>query len=260
MPDRWLVSTVAFVFGLIVGSFLNVVIHRLPRGESVVSGRSKCPACGGKIAWYDNVPLLSYVLLRARCRRCGAAISARYPAVELLTGLIGGLAVGFVGVTAEAVFAFVFFALLLAITLIDWSHRIIPDSLSLGGTAFGLIGAAAFLDIAFSDSLIGAVLGGGILYLVAVGYRAVRKTEGMGGGDVKLMAMIGAFVGWRMVFPVLMLASLGGALYGLYLMRRGASARAAIAFGSFLAPSAALVYVFGADLLRAYFDFFLGRP
>lgn len=259
MPGSVFLSAIAFLFGLVVGSFLNVVIHRIPRGESVVVGRSKCPACGGMIAWYDNAPLLSFVSLGGKCRKCRAPISPRYPAVEFVSGTTAALAVWFLGAGVEAVAAFVFFALLLAITIIDWKHRIIPDSLSLGGTAAGLALSLA-RDIAFADSLAGALAGGGVLFAVAAGYRLVRKAEGMGGGDVKLMAMIGAFLGWRMVFPVLILASLGGALYGLYLMRRGASARSAIAFGSFLAPAAAIVYVFGHDLWRAYIGLFLGRP
>jgi leader peptidase (prepilin peptidase)/N-methyltransferase len=259
MPGSVSFSAIAFVFGLVVGSFLNVVIHRVPRGDSVVSGRSKCPACGGKIAWFDNVPLLSYAVLAGKCRKCRAPISPRYPAVELVSGATAALSVWFLGAGVEALAAYVFFALLLAITIIDWKHRIIPDSLSLGGTLAGLALSSA-RDIAFADSLAGALAGGGILLAVAWAYRLVRKAEGMGGGDVKLMAMIGAFLGWRLVFPVLILASLGGALYGLYLMRRGASARSAIAFGSFLAPAAAIAYVFGHDLWRAYLGFFLARP
>jgi leader peptidase (prepilin peptidase) / N-methyltransferase len=259
MPGNVFLSAIAFVSGLLVGSFLNVVIHRIPRGESVVVGRSKCPTCGGMIAWYDNVPLLSYAALGGKCRKCRAPISPRYPAVEFVSGITAALAVWFLGVGVEALTAFVFFALLLAITIIDWKHRIIPDSLSLGGTVAGLAFALA-RDMTFVDSLAGALAGGGVLFAVAAGYRLVRKAEGMGGGDVKLMGMIGAFLGWRMVLPVLILASFGGALYGLYLMRRGASARSAIAFGSFLAPAAAIAYVFGHDLWRAYVGLFLNRP
>ena len=248
----------AVVFGLVIGSFLNVLIYRLPRGSSVVTGRSKCPACGHTIFWHDNIPVLSYVILRGRCRYCRAAIPVRYPMVELLTGAAAGALAWFLGVTVEALWAFVFFSILLVITLIDWSHRIIPDSLSLGGTVIGWIGAVVRPDITLVDSLLGAVLGGGLLFAVAMGYRALRKIEGMGGGDIKLMAMIGAFLGWKMVFPVLILASLAGAVYGIYLMRRGASARTAVPFGSFLAPSAAFVYVFGAPLWGGYLHFVMG--
>ncbi len=259
MAGDILFSIIAFVFGLSIGSFLNVVIHRLPRGESVVSGRSKCPSCSGLISWYDNVPLLSFVLLRARCRRCRAPIAWRYPAVELVTALAAALSVWFLGATLDAVWIFVFYAVLLAITLIDWSHQIIPDVLSLGGMAVGWLGAAICLDLTLVDSLLGSLVGAGSLFLVGAVYRAVRKAEGMGGGDVKLMGMIGAFVGWRMVLPVLLIASAGGALYGIYLMRRGATSRTPVAFGSFLAPSAVLVNIFGSELWHAYLSFIIGR-
>jgi leader peptidase (prepilin peptidase) / N-methyltransferase len=260
MPGSLVLTVPAFFFGLVIGSFLNVLVYRLPRGKSVVFDRSRCPSCGKTIAWYDNIPILSYVLLRARCRHCRAPISARYPVVELLSGAVAGTAVWFLGASPEAVRAFVFFSALLVITLVDWSHRIIPDALSIGGMVFGCITAAFCPGITFMDALLGAALGGGLLLAVALGYRAVRKVEGMGGGDVKLMAMIGAFLGWRMVFPVLILASFAGAVYGIYLMRRGATAQTAVAFGSFLAPSAALVYVFGAGLWDVYFRFVVGRP
>jgi leader peptidase (prepilin peptidase)/N-methyltransferase len=259
MPGKVGLTVPAFLLGLIIGSFLNVVIHRLPRGQSVVFGRSKCPTCGKTIAWYDNIPVLSFLLLHTRCRSCDAPISVRYPAVEVVTGLGAGAAVWFLGVSLETLWVFVFFSTLLVITLIDWSHRIIPDVLSLGGVAFGWIGAAVCLDITVVDSLLGAVVGGGVLFVVALGYRLVRKVDGMGGGDIKLMAMIGAFLGWQMVFPVLVLASMAGALYGIYLLRRGATVRTAVAFGSFLAPSAAVVYVFGAELWHVYLRFVVGR-
>ena len=259
MPGNLALTVPAFLFGLVIGSFLNVLVYRLPRGKSVVFGRSQCPACGKTIAWYDNIPVVSYALLRARCRHCRARISLRYPVVELLTGAGAGAAVWFLGASLEAVRVFVFFSALVVITLVDWSHRVIPDALSLGGTVFGLLAASVCPGVAFLDALAGAALGGGLLLAVALGYRAVRKVEGMGGGDVKLMAMIGAFLGWRMVFPVLILASFAGAVYGIYLMRRGATARTAVAFGSFLAPAAALVYLFGAGLWETYLRFVVGR-
>jgi leader peptidase (prepilin peptidase)/N-methyltransferase len=252
MPHSVLLSAAAVLFGLVVGSFINVLIYRLPRGKNFVSGRSKCPHCDHTIAWYDNVPLASWILLGGRCRSCRAKISMKYPLVEALTGTIAGLVVWHLGLTTEAAWAFLFFSILLVITFVDWSHRIIPDVLSLGGTALGVAGAFFRPGITPVESLLGALLGGGVLLAVAAAYRALRKAEGMGGGDVKLMAMVGAFLGWRMVFPVLIIASFCGAAYGLYLMRRGASARTAVPFGSFLAPAAAVVYVFGTPLWDAY--------
>jgi leader peptidase (prepilin peptidase)/N-methyltransferase len=258
MPHSFVLTIAAVLLGLIVGSFLNVLIYRLPRGKNVVTGRSKCPSCGRTIAWYDNVPLASYAVLRGRCRHCRARISAKYPVVEALSGVIAGAIVWFLGLGAESLWAFVFFSILLVITLVDWSHRIIPDSLSVGGAVFGCVGAFLRHDITIVDSVLGALAGGGILLAVAAAYRALRKAEGMGGGDIKLMAMIGAFLGWRMVFPVLILASLAGALYGVWLMWRGASSRTAVPFGSFLAPSAALVYVIGAPVWDSYMRLTLG--
>jgi leader peptidase (prepilin peptidase)/N-methyltransferase len=259
MPDTIPASAVSFLFGLIVGSFLNVLIYRMPLRRSVVTGRSKCTRCSGTIAWYDNIPVLSYLILGGKCRRCGDKISFRYPVVELVTGCIAALVVWSYGVTLEALWIFVFLSVLLVITLIDWAHQIIPDALSLGGIVFGWVGAVLCLDISLTESLIGTIVGGGLLFAVAGIYRLVRKADGMGGGDIKLMGMIGAFVGWQMIFPVLMLASFFGALYGFYLMRRGATSTTAVAFGSFLAPAAAIIYLYGAGLWRLYLDLFLGK-
>lgn len=259
MPQDLLPLILPFVFGLLIGSFFNVLIYRLPRGQSVVVGRSKCTRCKSGIAWYDNIPVLSYLILRGKCRRCGEGISVRYPLVELCAGVLGAFAAWRYGITLEAMWVFVFLGILFVITLIDWSHQIIPDVLSLGGIVFGWIGAIVCLDISLVQSLVGTLVGGGLLFGVAAVYRLLRKVDGMGGGDVKLMGMIGAFVGWQMIFPVLILASFFGALYGVYLLRRGATTQTAVAFGSFLAPSAVVIYLWGAPLWRLYLDFFLGK-
>jgi leader peptidase (prepilin peptidase)/N-methyltransferase len=243
------------VFGLILGSFLNVLIYRLPRHVSVVYGRSKCPDCHATIAWFDNVPLASYLLLRGRCRHCRAGISPVYPAVEVLTAAAAAFAVWRYGLTFRAAWIFGFIAVMLVITIIDWRHQIIPDELSIGGIVFGWIGAIVCLDVTLGDSIIGSLVGGGLLLAIAMAYKAIRKVDGMGGGDIKLMAMIGAFLGWKMVFPVLFFASLFGSIYGLVLMRKGGSSRTAVAFGSFLGPSATLVILIGARLWQLY----LGR-
>lgn len=239
--------------GLLIGSFLNVVIHRLPRGESVVRGRSMCPKCKRTIAWYDNVPLVSWLVLRGRCRACGWKIPARYPLVELLTGLSAAGAVWVSGVTLTALWVFAFLAIMIAITFIDWEHQIIPDPLSLGGTLLGWIGAVACLDITLAQSIVGSVVGAGLILAIALLYKAARKVDGMGGGDVKLMAMIGAFLGWQMVFAVLFLAAFAGSVYGVILLKRsGADGKTAVAFGSFLAPSAILMWFAGERLLSLY--------
>jgi leader peptidase (prepilin peptidase)/N-methyltransferase len=259
MPEKLFPVILPFLFGLIIGSFLNVLIYRLPRGRSVIGGRSKCTRCKNTIAWYDNIPVLSYLILRGKCRHCGERISPRYPIVELFAGCLAALVGSRYGFTLETLWVFVFLAVLLVITLIDWSHQIIPDVLSLGGIVFGWIGAIVCLDISLVESLIGTFVGGGLLFAIAGIYRLVRKVDGMGGGDIKLMGMIGAFVGWQLIFPVLVLASFFGALYGVYLLRRGATSQTAVAFGSFLAPAAAVVYVSGATLWRLYLEFFLGK-
>lgn len=247
------IAAVVFVVGALIGSFLNVVIHRVPRSQSVVGGRSMCPHCRATIAWYDNVPLLSYALLRGRCRRCSWKIPARYPVVELLTAIGAVVALRFGANPLQSAWAFAFFAIMIAITFIDWEHQIIPDALSIGGTALGWIGAWVCLDIGVIDSLIGSAVGAGLILAIALLYKAARKVDGMGGGDVKLMAMIGAFLGWQMVFAVLLVAATAGSVYGIYLMRRaGGGGQTAVAFGSFLAPAACLLWFVGDRLIALY--------
>jgi leader peptidase (prepilin peptidase)/N-methyltransferase len=180
--------------------------------------------------------------------------------VEIISGVVATVLVRHYGLTLQSLWIFLFLSILLVITLVDWFHRIIPDVLTLGGAVLGWVGAVVCLDVTPVDSLLGTVVGGGLLFTIAAVYKIVRNIDGMGGGDVKLMAMIGAFLGWKAVFPVLILASLFGAVYGVYLMLRGATAHTAVAFGSFLAPSAALVYVFGGALWQVYLRFVLGQP
>lgn len=252
MASSPVLSAAAAFLGLLVGSFLNVVIHRLPRGTSIVAGRSKCPHCGATVAAYDNIPLASYVILRGKCRRCAWRIPLRYPLVELLSGVAAGGIVWRFGPTLEALWLYAFVAIMIAITFIDWDHQIIPDPLSIGGTVLGWMGAAVCLDIGLVQSVIGALVGAGVITSIAVVYRVTRKVHGMGGGDIKLMAMIGAFLGWKMVFPVLLIAALFGSIYGVYLMRRGGDGRTAVAFGSFLAPAACLMMFAGRPILELY--------
>lgn len=251
--DPIVLAVAAAAFGLVLGSFYNVVIYRLPRGASIVTGRSKCPQCGHTVAAYDNVPVLSWLWLRGRCRSCRWRIPVRYPFVELLSGAAAGAVVWRYGATLEALWLYAFVSILLIITFIDWDHQIIPDPLSIGGTVLGWAGAAVCLDIGLVQSLVGSLVGAGLVLLIAVVYRLARKVHGMGGGDVKLMAMIGAFLGWKMVFPVLMIAALFGSIYGLYLIRRGGGdAQTAVAFGSFLAPAACLMLFAGTRLIDLY--------
>jgi leader peptidase (prepilin peptidase)/N-methyltransferase len=243
----------AGVIGLVTGSFLNVVIFRLPRNLSIVRPRSFCPECGAKLSWYENIPLASYLAIRGRCRGCGVHIPFRYPLVEALGASLGLVAVHVFGPTIDAAFAFAFLMALTAITLIDWDFRIIPDGVSIPFIAIGLCWSLLNPRLTLMSSALGALVGGGSLYLIGALYRFVRKAEGMGGGDVKLMAMIGAFVGLKLIVPVILVASFAGTIYGIALIKSGKDAKTAVAFGSFLAPAAAVCLLFGERLLSWYF-------
>ena len=214
----WPLWTLAFVLGACIGSFLNVCIYRLPAEESVVHPRSRCPRCGTTIAWYDNLPIVSWALLRARCRGCHTPISARYPLVEAATGGLAILALARFGAEPLTVAVFVFTAALLLITFIDLDHRFIPDEVSLPGIVVGLAVSLLPGGIGLVDAALGALLGGGVLWLVAWGYEHLTGREGMGYGDVKLLAMIGAFLGWQAIPAVIVIASLTGSVAGLVAM------------------------------------------
>jgi leader peptidase (prepilin peptidase)/N-methyltransferase len=245
-----------FCVGLVVGSFLNVVIHRLPRGKSIVRPRSSCTSCGTPIRWYENIPVMSYVVLWGRCSACGARISPRYPVIELIGGILAVLVFSRYGLSVHTLFGYSFVMALLAVTVIDWEHRIIPDEISI---SFILVGVSwSFFNPIVSpwESALGALIGGGGLYAVGLIYRLLRKVEGMGGGDIKLMAMIGAFLGLKLVLPVIVIASFAGSVYGVFILRRGGGGRAAVAFGSFLAPAAALCLFYGTPILAWYFGRF----
>jgi leader peptidase (prepilin peptidase)/N-methyltransferase len=223
----WLVVALAFAVGASVGSFLNVCIHRLPQDESVIRPGSRCPRCATPIAWHDNIPLVSWAWLRARCRACRAPIPGRYPLVEGATGGLAVLALLRFGPTAAAAVAFAFTAALLLVTFIDLDHRFIPDEVSLPGIGIGL--AASFLPggVTPLDALGGALLGGGVLWAVAWGYERLTGVEGMGYGDVKLLAMMGAFLGWQAIPAVLVVASITGSVAGaLLIFARGGTGRA----------------------------------
>jgi leader peptidase (prepilin peptidase)/N-methyltransferase len=242
-----------FLFGTVIGSFLNVCIYRLPARESVVVPRSRCGNCRTPIRPYDNVPILSYLLLQGRCRACGAAISLRYPLVELLAGLAAVATYALHGWSLGFPVSFAFVCALIVISLIDLDHQIIPNVISVPGIAVGFIAALLVGEPGWRASLAGLLLGGGILWVVSEGYFRLTGREGMGGGDVKLLAMIGAFLGWRAVPVTLLLASLSGTLIGLGVMiARGSGARTPIPFGPFLAAGALCALFFGESLIRWY--------
>lgn len=233
-----LAASAAFLAGACIGSFLNVVIHRLPRGESIVSPRSRCPGCGLQIRAWENIPIVSFIALGGRCSGCGGAISWRYPAVELLTAAGFGAIVLLDGAGIPLLRDLLFFSLLVPIAFIDIDHRIIPDELSLGGLAAGIF--LSFLPGGdWKGSFTGSLLGGGILYATAFLYEKIRGAEGMGGGDIKLLAMVGAFVGWRGTLATIFFGAILGAAGGVLSMRQGGEGlRTAIPFGPYLCAAA----------------------
>jgi len=252
----------AFVFGAVVGSFLNVCIARIPKGESIVQPPSHCPSCQARIPVYCNVPLLSYVCLLGRCRSCAKPISLRYPLVELLTAVVSLSLMRRFGVSYSFFVIFLFAAALIVISFIDLDVRIVPNVISMPGIVLGLFFAVLgyfFFDDAIEvlpsplSSLIGILVGGGFLYAIAWGYEKVTGVEGMGLGDVKLLAMIGAFLGWPSVPVTLFIASLVGSVVGLACMFiTGAGRRLALPFAPFLCSGAVLFIFFGEDLIRLY--------
>lgn len=250
---EWPIVATGCIFGLIIGSFLNVVIVRLPRDQSIVSPRSRCPLCSADIAWYDNLPIISYLLLRGKCRSCGAPVSPRYPLVEAMTSALFGYAVFHFGLTIDLAAALVLLPALVAIAFIDLDHRIIPNEISIPGIPVGFILGALRASVGPLDAGLGVLLGGGALFAVAWGYEKIRKREGMGMGDVKLLAMIGAFTGWQGVLVTLITGSFVGSAVGLALMiRKRESLQSAIPFGPFLAMGAVFHLFWGQELLRWY--------
>ncbi len=246
-----------FFLGALLGSFANVVIYRLPLDLSVVRPRSHCYSCKSQIAYYDNIPILSWILLRGKCRNCKASISIRYPLVELTMALVfGALAYRF-GMSWLLVEYCVLSFGLVTISFIDFDHRIIPDSLSLSGLVLGLAGAALNPEREFFDALYGALMGGGFLWLIAYIYLVLRKEEGMGGGDIKLLAWIGAYLGWKSVPFIILSSSVFGTLVGLVLIARGGNMKSSLPFGPFIVVGAYFYLFGGKELADWYVGLFL---
>ncbi len=248
-----LVAFAALVFGLVVGSFLNVCIHRLPAGESIVRPASRCPHCGARVRFYDNIPLLSYLWLGGRCRDCRRPISWHYPVVEAVSGLISlGLFMRY-GLSLHYLLFFLYAASLVVISFIDLRHQIIPDLISLPGIGVGLASALLLHHVRWVDALIGMVAGGGTLFVVAWVYLRVTSREGMGGGDIKLLAMIGAWMGWGPLPLIVLIASFSGAVIGLMsLWLSGKGLRVRIPFGPFLSLGALAYLFFGPEITAWY--------
>ena len=247
----------SILIGLALGSFMNVCIYRIPHRQSIINPPSTCPNCGKKIKFYDNIPLVSYFLLMGRCRHCRHVIPWHYPAVEALTGLLSFSLFIRYGLSYQYFLFLLFIAALVTIAFIDLHHRIIPDVLSLPGIIVGWATSFILGHISWLDSLIGIIGGGGSLFLVAFVYVSLTGKEGMGGGDIKLLAMIGAWMGWRPLPLVVLISSLTGAVIGVaFLLLAGKGLRAKIPFGPFLSLGALLYFFFGPELTHWYFGLF----
>jgi leader peptidase (prepilin peptidase)/N-methyltransferase len=256
-PDFVELSLVGLI-GLAIGSFLNVVIHRLPRGGSVISPASQCPHCHYVLRAADNIPVLSYVLLGGKCRKCRAPISPRYPIIELVTGLVFVAHYLVFGWTGLLAIRLVFAAAMIALFAIDLEHHLLPDRITLPGIAAGLA-ASLFFPPGLRDAVIGVLAGGGVLWLIGEAYfqyskwRTGEGEEGMGGGDVKMLAMIGAFLGWDLVILTLVLSSIAGAVIGMSViaLKRG-GLKYALPYGTFLALAALAASLYGREIIDWY--------
>ncbi len=244
----------AAAFGAVFGSFLNVCIYRLPRSQSVVWPASACPHCGRLLAWFENIPIVSFLALRGRCRTCKGSIARRYPIVELLTAIMFAVAWWYYGPTTLLMSRLVFGSALIVLFAIDLEHHLLPNVITLPGIVAGLLFSLA-TEPGWLASVLGVLVGGGVLYALAEIYYRVRHEEGLGMGDVKMLAMIGAFIGWKLTLVALMLASLTGSVIGLLLIATGRGGmKHALPFGTFLALGAAAASTVGPAML----DWYLG--
>jgi len=248
----------SFLFGAVVGSFLNVVILRLPdSSQSIVFPGSHCPKCNTELHWYENIPILSYLFLRGKCRTCKINISAQYPLVEFCMGLLTLALFHTFGFSFPFGFYFLFLAALLVIIFIDIHHQIIPDVISLPGIVIGFAGSFVNPLVSWQESGLGILIGGGILYAIAFVYYLLTKRDGMGGGDIKLLAMIGAFLGWQSLLFVVFASSLSGSTVGIAAMiKQGRGGQTRIPFGPFLALSA-MGYLFFQEQIIALWNIYL---
>ena len=250
MPGEPVYIALGALFGAVLGSFLNVCILRLPAQLSIVSPGSRCPKCGYVLRWYDNIPMLSWLLLGGKCRSCRAPISIQYPLVELATALIWAGSVWAKGPSIEMATGGLFFTLLLGIAMTDAREYIIPDEFSLGGLVIGLLLSLDGGFHAIGQAILGAVVGFALLYAVALAGKAMFKEEAMGGGDIKMMAMVGAFTGWTGVLLTIFLGSLLGTLIFVPLHLIGK--KKLVPFGVFLALGAAVTYLWGPAIVEWY--------
>lgn len=250
---------IIIAFGLAWGSFLNVLIYRIPRDMSIVRPASSCPQCKKKIKVYDNIPLISYLLLKGKCRYCKSKIPLSYPLVEFLTPLSFVLLYFHYSLSVFFFASCLFASAMIVLGFIDYFHMIIPDEITLPGLVLALIYALFRQDISLTQALIGAVAGSGFLLLIYGIYLLVRKKEGLGMGDVMMMLLIGAYLGWRLAFFTLVLASFAGALVGVLVISfRKKDFQHSLPFGTFLAPAAYFALLWGEKIIRAYLSLFKG--
>ena len=241
--------------GLCIGSFLNVVIYRLPIGQSIVTPPSRCRNCSYLLQWYDNIPVFSWLFLGGRCRKCGVGVSIQYPIVELITAALFVLVIWMTPPGPLLATRLILVCILIALFCIDLEHQILPNVITLPGIAVGVL-LSLIAPPGWKDALIGVLLGGGVLYAIAGAYYLWRREEGMGMGDVKMLAMIGAFLGWKAVLVTLVLSSFAGAIIGVALMavQRG-TMKFALPFGTFLAIGAIVAMFAGEPLVAWYAEF-----
>jgi leader peptidase (prepilin peptidase)/N-methyltransferase len=255
MPD-WIELLMVAIVGLCVGSFLNVCAYRLPLDESIVHPRSRCTSCGRTLSWFDNLPVLSWVALGGRCRTCKQAVSWMYPAVEIVTALIFVITYLTHGLTLLSLVRVVFACALIVLFVTDLQHKILPNVITVPGIVVGFV-CSFFLPPGWVSSLIGLFVGGGFLLALAEAYYRVRGQEGLGMGDVKLLAMIGAFLGWKLVLLTLVFASFTGSLAGGLLIASGrGNMKYALPFGTFLAVGALFAATWGEPIADWYFGFY----
>lgn len=255
MPLISLQTLFALLFGLAVGSFLNVCIYRIPLSKSIIHPPSSCPQCGNRLRFYDNIPLISYILLFGKCRFCRNPIPLRYPLVEFIAALLSTALFIRYGMTPQYPALFAFSVCLVVISFIDLDYQIIPDIISLPGIPIGFgLSLLKWTEVTWLESLIGILGGGGFLYVVAVVFERLTRKEGMGGGDVKLLAMMGAWMGWRALPFIVLMSSLAGIFIGgAALLFSGRGVRAKIPFGPFLSLGALIYLFFGKDVISWYF-------
>jgi leader peptidase (prepilin peptidase) / N-methyltransferase len=249
-----LLNVFAFIFGAVVGSFLTVCIFRLPANVSIVKPLSQCPHCHHPIRFYDNIPILSFLILKAKCRDCAGEISWRYPLVELITALLSLFLFLKFCLSLNFLVFFIFTAVLIVITFIDLDHQIIPDVLTLPGIPIFFLLAIFVVKVQWPEALIGLLVGGGVLYAIAFVYELLTKREGMGGGDIKLLGMIGGFLGWKSLIFILLISSFTGAVVGITAMIiKKQDMKYAVPFGPFLSLAAVAFIFWGDAFIRLLF-------